>query len=288
MIFFPPCKINLGLRILRKRPDGFHDLETLFYPVPLRDALELLPSDECRVHVSGIPIPGDPLSNLCLKAYALLSADFPSIRPVEVYLYKHIPLGAGLGGGSADGAYTLLGLNRLFRLGLSREQLLPYALRLGSDCPFFLYEGPCLGSGRGEVLTPVELDLSGYPLVLVNPGIHVDTGWAFRELAALRGAGGGARGAGADGATGRMHGHGAEEGAAGLGPISTWKDTLANDFEPVVFKAHPEVERIKVALYDHGAVYAAMTGSGSTVFGIFPKEEKPGLSFPEGYWIAYC
>ena len=266
MILFPPCKVNLGLRIIRKRPDGYHDLETLFYPVPLKDALEMLPSGETVLHVTGSDIPGDPSTNLCLKAHALLAADFPAVRPVDIYLHKRIPTGAGLGGGSSDGASALLLLNRLFGLGLSREDLLPYATRLGSDCPFFLYDGPCFASGRGDILQPVDLDMSDYRLVLVNPGIHVPTGWAFAQLQLQ------------DNAT---------PGAGTLSPVVTWKDTLYNDFEPVVVAAHPVIGQIKEQLYRAGAVYAAMSGSGSTVFGWFPKDKTIQLSLPEAYWTFY-
>ena len=271
MILFPPCKINLGLRIIRKRPDGYHDLETLFYPVPLKDALEMLPSGETTLHITGTDIPGDPSTNLCVKAHAMLAADFPAVRPVDIYLHKCIPIGAGLGGGSSDGASALLLLNRLFRLGLSREDLLPYAARLGSDCPFFLYEGPCFASGRGEVLEAADLDMSAYKLVLVNPGIHVPTGWAFAQLRL--------RDETAPGAT--------VPGVPTLSPVDIWKDTLFNDFEPAVVAAHPVIGRIKEQLYAAGAVYAAMSGSGSTVFGWFPKDRTINLSLPDEYWTFY-
>ena len=273
MIVFPPCKINLGLRIIRKRPDGYHDLETLFYPVPLKDALEMLPSGETTLHITGTDIPGDPSTNLCLKAHALLAADFPAVRPVDIYLHKCIPTGAGLGGGSSDGASALLLVNRLFRLGLSREDLLPYATRLGSDCPYFLYDGPCFASGRGDILQPIDLDMSDYRLILVNPGIHVPTGWAFAQL--------------------RLRDNAAPGAPAlapvdmALAPVDTWRDTLFNDFEPAVVAAHPVIGWIKEQLYEAGAVYAAMSGSGSTVFGWFPKDKTITLSLPEAYWTFY-
>src|ERR1700754_4636649 len=147
MVFFPNCKINLGLRILRRREDGYHDLETVFYPVPLKDALEITPSDELLFTASGIPIPGDPAGNLCLKAWHLLKKDFPDLPFVHIHLYKHIPIGAGLGGGSSDGASTLLLLNKQFHLGLDTTRLLSYAADLGSDCPFFILNSPSLGGG---------------------------------------------------------------------------------------------------------------------------------------------
>lgn len=266
MILFPHAKINLGLRVLQKRRDGFHELHTLFYPVTgVRDALEMLPASQTSLHISGAPVPGDQDANLCVKAHALLSKDYTAVKPVSIFLHKQIPIGAGLGGGSADGAFALMLLNRLFRLELETDELLPYATQLGSDCPFFLYDSPCLASGRGEVLTPLSIDLSGYQLALINPGIHINTGWAFKELDRSE------------------HEHYAEP-AHSLPPITQWKQVMHNDFESVVFKAHPEIEAIKHALYDHGAVYAAMSGSGSTVFGLFPVSLKPDLRFPDHYW----
>jgi 4-diphosphocytidyl-2-C-methyl-D-erythritol kinase len=181
MLFFPNCKINLGLNILRKRPDGYHDLETVFYPLPLKDALELIPTGDTEpaFHSYGLPIPGDPAGNLCLKAWRLTNKNFPDLPAIHIHLYKNIPIGAGLGGGSADGAGTLMGLNQLFHLNLSNEQLLGYAAQLGSDCPFFVLNTPCLGQGRGERLQPLPLDLSGYSFALVDPGIHISTAQAF-------------------------------------------------------------------------------------------------------------
>jgi 4-diphosphocytidyl-2-C-methyl-D-erythritol kinase len=289
MIVFPHGKINLHLRVLGKRADGYHELETLFYPLmQVRDALEMLPASQVSLHVggperpsslhvSGQDVPGDPATNLCLKAHALLSADFPAVRPVDIYLHKHIPIGAGLGGGSSDGAFALMLLNRLFRLGLTREQLLPYSAGLGSDCSFFLYDGACVAGGRGDILRPVELDLSGYTLVLVNPGIHVSTGWAFEQLGLEAGR--------AEYAAGTEVSGTYSAGFAGqtLPPITSWKRTFRNDFEPAVFAAHPEVGHIKNYLYEQGAIYASMSGSGSTVFGLFARA--PVLSFPPHYWV---
>ena len=284
MIVFPNCKINLGLHILNKREDGYHNLETVFYPVQLRDALEVVRRDDGRqstddshhslltTHESsitfsstGLPIAGDPETNLCIKAYRLLKKDFPALPPVQMHLHKAIPMGAGLGGGSADGAFALKLLNDKFQLGLSTQQLIDYALQLGSDCPFFILNKPCFATGRGELLEPVELDLSAYHFAIVNPGIHVNTGWAFAQL--------------------NINGSGRSERPDPKSiiqqPIETWKDQLINDFEEPVSKAHPEIATIKQQLYDAGAVYASMTGSGSTVFGIF--ENNPELKFPENY-----
>jgi 4-diphosphocytidyl-2-C-methyl-D-erythritol kinase len=268
MLLFPHCKINLGLRVLGKRVDGYHDLRTVFYPVGIRDVLEMIPAGEPSLHITGQDIPGDPATNLCIKAYKMLKVDYPSLRPVDIHLHKQIPMGAGLGGGSADGAFALRLLNRLYGLGLTREQLLPYAAALGSDCPFFLYDEPCIASGRGEMLEPIALDLSAYRLVLVNPGIHVNTGWAFSQLGL---------------------GESGDEALAGspyIPPIEQWKSSLRNDFEIPVFQTYPEIGQIKDTLYTQGAVYASMSGSGSTVFGLFPKATQPILNFQENYWVS--
>ncbi len=262
MILFPPAKINLGLRILRKRTDGFHDLDTVFYPIGLTDVLEILPGTgtESELRVTGIVPPGDPDDNLCIKAWKLLKADFPQLPPVYLHLHKNIPTGAGLGGGSADGAYALRGLNEKFNLGLSREQLITYAAQLGSDCPFFMYDEPCAGAGRGEILTPLSFSLKGYHLVLVNPGIHVSTKEAFAGVTPNDEA--------------RLSAEILSQ------PIETWQGELVNDFEASIFPNHPEIATIKQQLIDAGAVYTSMSGSGSSVYGIF--KDKPGqLMIPD-------
>jgi 4-diphosphocytidyl-2-C-methyl-D-erythritol kinase len=263
MVVFPNAKINLGLAITGKRDDGYHDLETVFFPAPISDVLELItgyPSENTDpetnlpgIHFSssGLAIDGKPDSNLCVKAYDLLAADFPEIGAVTMHLYKNIPMGAGLGGGSADGSFTLKLLNEHFQLGLNTQQLIDYAARLGSDCPFFILNKPCLASSRGEVMEEIKLDLSGYDLVLVNPGIHVNTGWAFSQLQLPQTAY----------ASGTIRELIAEK-------PEYWKDRLVNDFEEPVFKRHPEIADIKLALYSAGAVYASMSGSGSTVFAL--------------------
>ncbi len=188
MIVFPNCKINLGLRVLRKRSDGYHDLETIFYPIPLTDVLEIteykdnVRSQTIPISVTGISLEGDSSNNLCIKAYKLLKRDFPSLPHVQMHLHKIIPAGAGLGGGSSDGAFALRLLNRKFHLGLKEKELLEYAEQLGSDCPFFIINKPCYATGRGEALEPVSLDLSAYKMVIVNPGIHINTGRAFLSI----------------------------------------------------------------------------------------------------------
>ena len=194
MVVFPNAKINLGLSVTAKRNDGYHNLETVFYPINTKDSLEMIighPSDSgnnqhnfAGVHfsTSGLPIDGKPENNLCLRAINLLSRDYPEIGQVKIHLHKHIPMGAGLGGGSSDAAFTLVLLNELFQLSMGRQQLINYAAALGSDCPFFIINKPCLASSRGEIMEEISLDLSGYDIVLIYPGIHVNTGWAFSQL----------------------------------------------------------------------------------------------------------
>ncbi len=251
MIQFPNCKINLGLSILAKRADGYHELETVFYPIALNDSLEILPSDTLSLNQSGIAVPGDPAQNLCLKAFHLLKRDFPQLPNVQMHLHKNIPMGAGLGGGSSDGTAALLILNKQCSLGLSDVQLIHYASQLGSDCPFFVFNKACHATGRGEILTPIHLDLSDYQFLLVHPGKHISTAWAFQQLIP----------------------HTKTESIQSIisKPIGEWKNNLVNDFEIPVFKAEPTLSLIKEQLYELGALYASMSGSGSSLFGIFPK-----------------
>lgn len=253
MIHFPNCKINLGLSILAKRADGYHELETVFYPIALTDALEILPAATLSLNQSGIEVPGDPAQNLCLKAFHLLKKDFPQLSPVQMHLHKNIPMGAGLGGGSSDGTAALILLNKLFSLGLSDDQLIEYASQLGSDCPFFVYNKACHATGRGEVLKPIALDLAAYQIVLVHPGKHISTAWAFQQLTP----------------------HSKSKSIQSIieMPIEAWKNHLVNDFEAPVFKAEPTLSSIKDQLYALGAIYASMSGSGSSLFGIFPKHQ---------------
>jgi len=250
MIQFPNCKINLGLSILAKRADGYHELETVFYPIAVSDALEILPADSLTMTQSGIAVPGDPAQNLCLKAYHLLKKDFPQLPAVQMHLHKNIPMGAGLGGGSSDGTAALVILNQQFSLGLNESQLINYASQLGSDCPFFVYNKACHATGRGEILTPIALDLSNYQFLLIHPGLHIATKWAFQQL----------------------NPHTKSESIQSIieKPITDWKKYLINDFEAPVFKAEPTLSVIKDQLYQLGAIYASMSGSGSSLFGIFP------------------
>lgn len=268
MLVFPNCKINLGLQVLNKRQDGFHDLETVFYPIPLYDAVEIIQnqhSSSIDFSQTGIKVDVSSSDNLCVKAYHLLKTDFPHLPPVKLHLHKSIPMGAGLGGGSANGAFVLLLLNSKFGLQLSENQLIDYALRLGSDCPFFIRNKPSIATGRGEKMEDIQLDLSPYRIVLVNPKVHINTGWAFKQIALT-------------------HKEAALRDVISA-PIESWKERLYNDFEIPVFKSFPEVAAIKSTLYDSGALYASMSGSGSTVYGIFPKSAEPDLSFPEHYFV---
>jgi 4-diphosphocytidyl-2-C-methyl-D-erythritol kinase len=269
VIVFPNCKINLGLHILQKRADGFHDLETLFYPIQLQDGLEIIQNissqKELEFTSSGLTIDAVPKDNICVKAYHLLKKDFPQLPSVKMHLHKVIPSGAGLGGGSANGAFTLQLLSRKFNLGLNEQQLLDYALQLGSDCPFFILNKPAFATSRGENLEPLNLDLSGYQFVLVNPNIHINTGWAFSQV------------------TPGKNRKSLKE-IISL-PVTEWKKHLKNDFEQAVFSHHPEIKTIKEQLYEQGALYASMTGSGSTVYGLFEKPASLPLSFPSHYFM---
>jgi 4-diphosphocytidyl-2-C-methyl-D-erythritol kinase len=272
MVVFPNCKINIGLNILDKRQDGFHNLETVFFPVPIKDSLEIIRaktnSADLIFSQSGIAIEGDTADNLCIKAYHLLKKDFPHLPAIQMHLHKVIPMGAGLGGGSADGAFALRLFNDKFQLNLSPAQLISYALSLGSDCPFFILNQPCFATGRGEIMTALNISLSGYTLVLINPGIHVNTGWAFAQLK---------NEPVENRVSSNLLQHIQE-------PINNWRNTIVNDFENAVFKAHPAIADIKNALYSNGAVYASMSGSGSSVFGLFEKSTDLPLNLPADYF----
>jgi 4-diphosphocytidyl-2-C-methyl-D-erythritol kinase len=269
VIVFPNCKINLGLNIVNKRHDGFHDIETIFYPLTWQDALEILKTNEPGYNIqfstSGSILPGTTEMNLCVQAYHLLKKDFSLPSSIQMHLHKTIPIGAGLGGGSADGAFTLQLLNRLFNIGLSKEKLMKYSLELGSDCPFFVVNKTSFATGRGEVLEEIKLDLSSYRVVIVNPGIHITTSEAFSMVNPA--------------SPSKSIKQIIQQ------PIETWKNELKNDFEDSLFKKHPEIENIKDKLYNAGAVYASMSGSGSTVYGILRKDKDMSLSFPSTYLV---
>lgn len=264
MNLFPNAKINLGLNITEKRSDGYHNIETVFYPISLCDQLEIDRNDRNVLQVSGIKIEGDPENNLVMKAYNLLAQKY-QLSPVKVILNKQIPIGAGLGGGSSDGAWMLKGLNQLFNLKMSEQQLIEYASRLGSDCAFFIVNQPGLATGRGELLAPVTVSLKGYHLVLVKPNDSVSTIEAYSGVKP-------------------------QKPAFILKDIiqnkpEHWKKLLSNQFESTIFPGHPTIRDIKEELYHLGAVYAAMSGSGSSVFGIFKTlPEQLPTSFPD-YFI---
>ena len=263
MVVFPNCKINLGLNITGKRTDGYHNLETVFYPIFLKDILEAVQSESLSFQSSGLTIDGIAEDNLCIKAWHLLKSDFPDLPTVQIYLHKIIPMGAGLGGGSADGAFMLSLLNKKFNLLLTEEQLINYALQLGSDCPFFILNKPVFATGRGEIMTPVTLDLSGYKFLIVNPGIHISTKEAFSNLTPTV-------------QTKSVH-------EIIQQPVTSWKDELVNDFEKPLLKLYPEIEAVKYSMYNAGAIYSSMSGSGSTVFGLFPNDTSIQLSLPDHY-----
>ncbi|SEL07370.1 4-(cytidine 5'-diphospho)-2-C-methyl-D-erythritol kinase [Parapedobacter koreensis] len=248
MVTFANAKINIGLQVLNRRDDGYHNLETVFYPLKIYDILEVVEASETRFIASGLPIPGDSNNNLCLKAYQLLQAAY-DLPPVAIYLHKTIPIGAGLGGGSADAAFLLKLLNSTFGLGLDELQLIAYARQLGADCAFFIRNTPVLATGIGDVFQEVAIDLSAYQLVLVKPDVHVSTGEAYRTVT--------------------LHPEGRQLAASIVRPVATWRDTIFNDFEPGIFAAHPEIGVLKNLLYEKGAMYASMSGSGSSVYGLF-------------------
>jgi 4-diphosphocytidyl-2-C-methyl-D-erythritol kinase len=251
MIVFPHCKINLGLHVVRKREDGFHDIETLFYPVFWKDILEVNEGikDDFDMEISGLTISGDLNSNLIYKAWKLIKAEY-SLPPIQVHLHKILPMGAGLGGGSSDAAFMLKLLNSKFNLGISTEKLKEYAAQLGSDCPFFIDSKPCLATGRGEILTPISIDLSNYQILIVMPkNISVGTAEAYSWVTP-------------------------QQPKSSISdiiqlPIEEWKNNLINDFEAPVIEHYPRIGEIKNELYKAGAHYASMSGSGASVFGIF-------------------
>ncbi|MCS6972844.1 MAG: 4-(cytidine 5'-diphospho)-2-C-methyl-D-erythritol kinase [Cyclobacteriaceae bacterium] len=248
MIGFPPCKINLGLRVVRKRDDGYHDIETCFYPLPFTDVLEVVPADVFRFHQSGLSLPGSADDNLCVKAYRLLKQRY-HLPHVAIYLHKLVPPGAGLGGGSSDAAWMLRLLHRMFDLPADYRELVSLAGQLGSDCTFFMHDRAMLGFGRGEILEPAEVSLKGYYLILAKPNVHVSTAEAYGMISP-------------------------GPPAVPLRQIlqnkpETWRSVLVNDFENPVIRRYPVISQLKGALYRHGALYASMTGSGSAVYGIF-------------------
>lgn len=273
MIVFPIAKINLGLNVVERRSDGYHNLETVFYPVHIKDALELTTMEErfpsevdCDIKVTNLSVEGDEQRNLVVRAYKMLKQDFPTLPRIHTHLYKGIPTQAGMGGGSSDCAYTIIALNAMFALGLSEQQMIDYAARLGADCAFFILSHPAYAEGIGEQLQPISLDLSSYFIAVVRPDIPVSTREAFSLIKPA------------------MPQKNCRD--VVMQPIETWREDLRNDFEQSVFTLYPEIGAIKKRLYDLGAVYAAMSGSGSSVFGLFHKEIKIGEHFPDVF--TYC
>jgi 4-diphosphocytidyl-2-C-methyl-D-erythritol kinase len=257
MILFPQAKINLGLNVLSKRSDGYHDIETCMFAVPLYDVLEILPSDKFSFVSSGLDIKGEVEDNLCVKAYALLREKH-NIGPVYMHLRKNIPMGAGLGGGSSDASNVLVGLSQLFDLNLSVPLLEEYAAVLGSDCPFFIKGGAQIAKGRGEVLAPLDLSLKGKFVKLVNPGIHISTSEAYKNV---------------------LFGERCSLLESLQTPIGKWQKELINSFEDYVFEMYPEVASIKQNMLSEGALFSAMSGSGSTIFAIYDVEPEKTFEF---------
>lgn len=254
MLTFPNCKINIGLHIVEKRPDGFHNLESCFYPVGWTDLLEVIPADSLELTTSGLPIPGSLDSNLCVRAYQLLNQSF-DLPPVRIHLHKIVPIGAGLGGGSADAAFTLRLLNERFNLALTTAELEDYARQLGSDCAFFIQNHPVYCVEKGDQFEEIDLSLKGYSLVLIYPNLAISTAEAYagvrprRPSVPLR--------------------------TLLQEPLATWRYTVENHFEEGLFRTYPQLDEIKQQLYASGALYASMSGSGSTLYGIF--EQPPVL-----------
>lgn len=268
MLTYPNAKINIGLNVVEKRPDGYHNIETIFYPIGLSDVLEVVPSETCTDYsfsASGIPIMGDPEDNLIVKAYHLLRSkyEFPA---VDISLIKQIPFGAGLGGGSADAAFMLKSLNEMFELKLSTRELEEKAAMLGADCPVFIKNKPVYATGIGNVFSPIQLSLKGHYLLLVKPNIHVSTPEAYSSVVPRK----------------------SEFSLQELikSPLTDWKLTIKNDFEKSVFKIHPAIENIKNQLYELGANYASMSGSGSSVYGIFPELPEKNNFFDECFVVG--
>ena len=257
MIAFPNAKINIGLNIIEKRNDGFHNLESVFFPSKLTDVLEITKQTKGKTQFknTGLIIDSPSDTNSCIRAYNLLRNDF-DISAVKIHLHKLIPFGGGLGGGSADASFTLIILNKLFKLNISNDKLLQYAEKLGSDCPFFIHNSVCYASGKGEILEEIKLDLKGLYLSIINPGFQIGTKEAYASINPQK--------------------HKIDLKEIIQNPIKDWKNFIKNDFEKNAFELYPKLEDIKKSLYKNGALYASMSGSGSSIYGFF--DTKPDLS----------
>ncbi|HLW49377.1 MAG TPA: 4-(cytidine 5'-diphospho)-2-C-methyl-D-erythritol kinase [Sphingobacteriaceae bacterium] len=255
MIQFANAKINLGLQIINRRPDGYHNLETVFYPIPLYDVVEIIRADQIRFFPTGLSIPDSGANNLCMRAYYLLKQEF-GLPPVEIHLHKTIPMGAGLGGGSSDAAATLRALNEEFRLGLSDEKLEEYAEKIGSDCPFFIRNKAVFATQTGTSFEEIELDLKGLQLLLVWPALHISTAQAYQSCIPRNTSGN---------LKTLIH-----------SPLDQWQNSIENDFEKSLFDNYPVLPKIKAMMYDLGAAYASMSGSGSAMYGIFREKIPAG------------
>ena len=255
MIAFAPAKINLGLHVLEKRPDGFHQIETCMMEIPFFDIIEITKSEDYEFVLSGINVGGDSMDNLCTKAFMILKSHYP-ITNVRIHLRKQVPIGAGLGGGSSDAVAVLKSLIQLFELDVAKDELLDLSAQLGSDCPFFVDGGVQLASGRGEILNSIKVDMPSCFLVLINPDISISTKEAYSMVSSAKPL------ASVENSLSQ--------------PMTTWRNRLVNDFEESVFEEHPAIKDFKNELYDLGAVYASMSGSGSTVFAFF--KEQVGLT----------
>jgi 4-diphosphocytidyl-2-C-methyl-D-erythritol kinase len=268
MISFPNAKINIGLNIIEKREDGFHEIQSVMVPIGLRDALEVIENTDTAAErvvftSSGISIPGDIQDNLCYYAYHLVAADYP-VPNVKVHLHKHIPIGAGLGGGSADAAFFIRLLNDKFELGISWGEMHHYARQLGSDCSFFISNKPAFAEGKGDQYESIQLDLHNYHVALIYPNIHINTTMAYSKVKP-------------------KHVLRSLENDIQQLPIEQWKDHIHNNFEDSVFMQFPAIKKIKEQLYSQGAIYASMSGSGSAVYGIFKEATDLRSKFPGAF-----
>ncbi len=268
MLFFPNAKINIGLNVVQKRNDGFHNLETVFYPIDLKDALEFVEAEnkETTLKTTGIEIDSNIKNNLCYKAYSLMAEGF-DIPPLNIHLHKIIPLGAGLGGGSSDASFLIKEINKYFNLNINSAQLENLAAQIGSDCPFFIKNKPVFAYGRGEKFEEIALDLSDYYIYIIKPDVFVSTADAFSGITPKK----------------------PHQSVKDLinQPIDSWKDYIFNDFENTIFKKYPLLAEIKDSMYDMGAVYASMSGSGSAIYGIFVNQPTPNIKYNAAFnWIG--